>query len=90
MLQLLHRFRVLHCDLHAILGDDYGEKLKEEIMHASEDVEKKVLECIEKLGAITGTQGKREPNDLRRKSNCGVRRCWARLATRQKLRVTAN
>ena len=42
MLGSLDRLRELHCDLHAILGDDYGDERREEVIRASDDVEKKV------------------------------------------------
>ena len=60
MLGSLDRPRELHCDLHAILGDER----REEVIRASEDIEKKVLECRVRLRAITDTQVERERTEI--------------------------
>ena len=84
MLGSLDRLRELHCDLYAILVDDYGDELKE-VIRASEDVEKKVLECRVRSRTLGSRENLPKSNNPGRKSNCGVKRCWGWLTTRKHL-----
>ena len=60
MAELLDRFRVLHCGLEATLAEDYGDDQRELVVQTSKNVEEKILECKNRVGALKDAQGKKE------------------------------